>query len=139
MKALIKALDGFDNKLGELDKKMGELDSKIKVLTESNYKIAVLRTKNMISNEEYFKRNTEISSSLTDLRVKRQQLVDMDKEDESIGDIEDLQAILNEYGKSDRFNDELFEEIVEKIYVAENGELTFCLLGGIKFTERGIK
>lgn len=46
-----------------------------------------------------------------------------------------MNETLREYSLSSKFDEELFSELIDKIIVQSNSQMTFCLYGGLEFTE----
>lgn len=80
---------------------------------------------------DYTNKSTEIANRLTQLRKERSKLLVGDGEDTQLADLEALNRALQETAPSAEFNEKLFREIVEKITVESNAQLTFHLIGGL--------
>ena len=55
--------------------------------------------------------------------------------DKLLDELNELNDIIKEYQYTPQFNQELFDKVVEKIIVVDNGTLQFNLMGGIKLAE----
>lgn len=113
-----------------------EIHKEIAKLKEQVHVIARLRTKGFLDEKKCREQLAELERKTSKLQTEFKKISKSDEEDETINQIEMLIA---HFQKRDEimteFEDEAFEEIVEKIIVKNTHELEFHLLGGLKFTE----
>lgn len=105
-------------------------------LREQSHVIAGLRTKGFLSEEKYQEQTAELNRKISKLQNELKMLTKSDDEDETLEQIN----MLTEYFESRErlmieFEEKAFEFLVDKI-VANQNELEFHLLGGLKFTEK---
>ena len=115
---------GTQTRIGEIDQAIADLSAKNQMLTR-------LHNGGAFSPIDYTNKSTEIANRLTKLRKERSKLLAGDGEDTRLADLEALNRALQETSPSAEFNEKLFREIVEKITVESNAQLTFHLIGGL--------
>ncbi|MCR5528689.1 MAG: recombinase family protein [Saccharofermentans sp.] len=110
------------------------IDVEIKAATDRNHRLASLRVKNVISDEEFAKGKFEIMNTLSRLKSERKKLLAFDKNDESIDSLmllkETIEKSLNQYDES------VIRDTVDAIVVQDDGMLLFRMIGGLRFRER---
>ena len=84
---------------------------------------------------DYNAQAEDLNGKIKELRAKRKKIISEDENDELLSTLRDLNQIIAEYEKSPRFDDELFEQIIESAVMEDNAHITFALIGGIKLTE----
>ena len=57
------------------------------------------------------------------------------EEDKQVTALKNLNDIISEYEPNGKFDEDLFGQIVEKVIVDSNAEITFCLSGGLCLQE----
>lgn len=114
-----------------------DIDLEIADLSKKKYKIAQLYEKRILNDRDYFLKTREFDARLSKIREKRRRLFEEDKHAGGIDDLRDLRRAFEQYEKKDWFDDDLFDDIVEYIEVAEDGTLIFHILGGLTLKERG--
>lgn len=82
----------------------------------------------------YSTQTSEIENKLVELRRERRKKLSED-ENLIIEELKGLNEIIEEYQPSNQFDEDLFEQIVEKIVVNDRTKITFHLLGGLELME----
>ena len=77
----------------------------------------------------------DISNKISALRARRRRILAEDTDEELLTELKELNGLLESHTLVEEFDKELFAQIVERIVVNENANLTFKLLGGIELTE----
>ena len=113
-----------------------EIDVEIADLSKRKYKIAQLYEKRILNDLDYTVKTRDIDGVLKILREERKKLLAEDKEEESLEELYDLQKAIETYEKTNVFDRQLFEDIVNSIEVEASGMMVFHLLGGLKLRER---
>ena len=113
--------------VGKIDKEIADLSAKNLVMTR-------LHVNGALSDADYAQKFAEINNRLTELRKERRwQLTN--EEDKQLSVLKDLNDIISEYEPSSQFDGDLFDQIVERVVVDSNAQITFCLCGDLHLTE----
>ena len=112
---------------------VSEIDAEISNLCEQNAIYSKLHTKGIIDDVSYFEKTDSVKKQTEELRVRRNKLLSEDEEERCIEGLRQLKRVLNSTPNSiSEFDTELFTSIVTKIYVEQNGDLSFCLIGELE-------
>lgn len=132
----ISLLEKTMNIAGGNRERVHEIDVEIADLCKRKYKIAQLYEKRILNDVDYTVKTRDINGVLKVLREERKRLIAKDKQEESLDDLKSLRQTIEQYDKSNEFNSQLFEDIINTVEVDETGMLIFHLLGGLKLRER---
>lgn len=129
---LIETLQDMDytdsqKDIRSIDKSIADYSAKQTVLSK-------LYSSGALGTDEWNIKKSEVEFELNKLRKARKKLISIQKQ-ESINAISTLNETLREYSLSSKFDEELFSELIDKIIVQSNSQMTFCLYGGLEFTE----
>ena len=119
---------------GNHREKIHKIDVELKAATERNHRLASLRVKNIITDEEFTKNSLEIGSTIGRLRSERKKLLAFDREDDSIDSLMLLKNTIE--NGSGEYDEDDIEEIVDRIEVLDDGAVIFQMIGGLRFKER---
>ena len=86
-------------------------------------------------NAQYSMQTSEIGNKITELRIERRKKLNEDENDMLLDALKSLNETIKEYEPNGEFDENLFEQIVEKIVVDESSRITFHLIGGLTLTE----
>lgn len=113
-----------------------DIHKEIAKLREQNHVIARLRTKGFMDEGKYQEQSKELNNKIRKLQAELKKITRSDDEDDVL---EQLDMLIDYFEKRDRmmvsFEPETFDMMVDKITANQN-ELTFHLLGGIKLKEK---
>lgn len=132
----IKYIKAMQEKSSESQQKIFEIDKQIADLTAQNHTLAKFHTKGILDTISYTEKSSAVSDKIMNLRIERRRILNESEEHETIENLKHLDILLKEYNPTNKFDEELFSEIVENITLLSNTELNFTLLGGINITER---
>ena len=132
---LIRDIERMQNKTSENHGRISEIDGEIANLTAQNLVITRLHTNGILNAAEYAQQSADINQKISTLRAERKKKLSEDENDEQLDKLRELYDIFEEYEPMDSFDEELFEQIVERITVESSSSLTFHLIGGISLTE----
>lgn len=135
LEKLIQSLEYLQNRTSENMERIRQIDKEIADLSAKNLVITRLHTSGVLEIAEYTMQTSEIGNKITELRIERKRKLAEDENDIFLAELKDLNEIIEEYQPNGKFNEELFERIVEKIVVNDNTRLTFHLIGGLTLTE----
>lgn len=120
----LKASGGRDEIL-EIDKELVKLSEKNRVYSE-------LYAQQVLDEITFYEQTDKIQNAITELRSRRLKILNADAEENCLEVLRKLERIVSETSFLTEFDKELFNEIADRIYVEENGELTFCLKCGFE-------
>lgn len=109
---------------------VGRIDKEIADLSAKNLVMSRLHASGALSDADYAQKFAEINNKLTELRKERRRQFS-DEEDKQLSALKNLNDIISEYEPNSQFDGDLFEQIVEKIVVDSNAQITFCLYGDL--------
>ncbi len=133
---LIKRLEFVQQKTSNSIERIKEIDKEIADLSAKNLVITRLHTSGILNTTDYSMQTSEILNKISELRTERKKKLGEDENDVMLDDMKNLNKILIELELKSKFDSELFSQVVEKIVVDDNTQLTFYLIGGLRFTEK---
>lgn len=123
-------------KLGS-DTKTLDLYKQIAALKEQRHVIATMRKKGFMTEDKFQEQTAALDTKLLKLNRELRKIIKSDDEDRVV---EQLDILIDVFGKMtedmERFDDEMFTLITEKMTILDNEKIEFQLIGGMKFTER---
>ena len=134
--SLIKQIELLQNKSSKSQERIREIDKELADLGARNLVIAKLHSNGVLNASDYANQTAEINNKISELRIERRKKLSEDEDDEMLEELKDLEETIAEFIPQADFDERLFEEIVEKIMVDDNSEITFKLIGGIELTEQ---
>lgn len=121
------------NNITNMNDEVSVLNREIALLSEQNSMYNELKLSNIIDDVSYYEKTTAIQNSLNQLRDKRMKLIADDEDEMIIERIRNLKSILNKLPKSlFVFDADVFNSIVEKVYVFSNKRVVFKLIAGFE-------
>ena len=114
---------------------ISDIQTKIANLREQNHVLATLVTKGFLSSEKYQEQSAGLQTKITKLQKELFRLTRSDEDDT----LEQLDFLI-EYFESRQekmieFEEDVFSTLVDKVITESRSRLTFCLAGGLQFTE----
>ena len=129
----ISQLQNLRVRLNKNNAQLSELDGEIANLSEQNAMYSKLYIKNIIDEITFHEKTDIIKKRIEENRIKRDKFLHTNEE-ECIDELRQLKRILDDApGNILEMDRELFDSIVLQIYAEQNGDLTFCLRGGLQF------
>ena len=135
IKAVIKQLTDIQKKCGGGRERIRQIDVEIANLAEQNTRIAVFNNKKIMKDTEFISKREEILGKIESLRAERKKLVCADKNEEYIDEVTVLLESLDQFSLEQGFDEDLFFDVVKKVYVVSNKELRFVLIGDLEFSD----
>lgn len=132
---MINQLEYIEETTNPNQASISAVDKQIADLSTQNLMIARLRTKSILSESEFSKQALEINSKISKLRSKRKLLLNNDSSEETISNLKHLSEIIDNFDYRDGFNEEMFNDTVERIKAGYDNKLVFTLSGGLELTE----
>lgn len=133
---IIKYIKVMQKKTNENQQKIFEIDKQIADLTAQNHTLAKFHTKGVLDSISYTEQSSAVSDKIMNLRVERRRILNESEEHEILENLKHIDNLLEEYMPNSEFDEELFGEIIENIVQISKTELSFKLIGGLKFSER---
>ncbi len=118
------------------DPAMKDLNEAIAKAAEQSYKISKLQAMGILDMDASAAKQAVANAKLNQLRAERQRIFQNSDIHERVEMIRDtLYIIQNGVCELQRFDEELFQKLVEKIIAESQTTIRFQLHGGIKLTE----
>ena len=125
----INALKKNNDMARESSQKIAEINGKILMLEQ-------LRIKGYLALDAYQQQIAELNRELADLKSERNAHLDNELE-RVYAEFKKTRRLIDEIAEPlQTFDEQLFSEIVEKIYISNKDEIRFNLKCGFTFTER---
>ena len=132
---LIRQIEAMQSRMSDAQEAVKRIDKEIADLNARNLVITRLHTNGVLNAAAYSAQTAEIGNKINELRIQRRGKLAEDEDDEWLEQIRELNSVMEDYLPTDRFNEELFGQIVDSITVNDNTRITFKLTGGIELTE----
>lgn len=137
-------VDSALNKLVSLKSKISsqiaaisDIDVEIAAICEKNCMLAKLKVRNIVDDVSYMEQTSALQKRLTELRSRRIKLLNEDEDEKSIERFRTLKNELDEYdGYMLLFDKDVFESMVQNIFVSDDDCVTYELKCGLKLKER---
>ena len=133
--ALIRDIEIMQSKTSENHEKIAEIDKEIADLAARNLVIVRLHTSGILNGSDYSAQSSEINNRISALRSERKKKIAEDEGDEQLDKLKELQCIIDEYEPTEAFDEDLFNQIIEKAVVMSGSEIAFHLIGGLRLIE----
>ncbi len=135
LETLIEQIELLKSKVSKNQERVHEIDKELANLGARNLVIVRLHTSGVLNATDYASQTAEIGHKITELRKERRKKLSEDEDDELLNELRCLDEIMVEYIPTNTFNEEIFAQIVERIIVDDNTQITFKLIGGVELTE----
>lgn len=134
---LLNQIVALKAKISSQSSAIGEIDTEIATLCDKNSMLTKLKARNIIDDVSYFEQTSEIQRKLTDLRRRRIKLLNDDEDEACIEQIRILKKVIDE--QQDyliRFNEDIFNSIIDNITILDTDEALFHLKCGLNLKEK---
>lgn len=135
LEGLIQRLEYLQSRTSENIERIRQIDKEIADLSAKNLVVTRLHTSGVLGTAEFTAQTSEIGNKITELRIERRKKLTEDENDMLLDALKTLNETIKEYEPNGQFDDDLFEQIVEKILVDDSSKITFHLIGGLTLTE----
>lgn len=132
---LISDMEMMLSRTSDHHNRIAEIDSQVANLAAQNLVITRLHTNGILSTADYTAQASEINGKITALRSERRKKLREDEDDEQLDRLKELYEILETFDPTHQFDEDFFRQIVERVRVENNAEITFCLAGSIELAE----
>ena len=106
---------------------IGEIDDEMAALSKQNSAYSELFLKGVIDDVLYFEKTDRLKKRVSELREQRLKLVNEDEEEKCLESLRALKRLLDKHEYLLEMDESLFQEIVDKIFVEQDGALVFVL------------
>jgi len=125
------------NKLVAGNSEIKQIDIEIAKLCEQNNRYEKYREKKIMDDISYMEQTNRLKARLTELRSRRLKILNENDDEKIYDDLRLLKETLQNYPKAiTAFNEKLFDSIIDKIKVGNDGALSFILKGGLCLREK---
>ena len=132
---LIRQIELMRSKTSDAYEMVRTIDKELADLNAQNLVITRLYTNGVLKSAEYAQQTSEISSKAAKLRKERQIKLAEDEDDVWLHQIKELDRLVREHICEGAFDEEMFEQVVERITVNSKSDIIFRLIGGIELHE----
>ena len=109
-----------------------EIDKELVTLAEQNRIYTELFAQHILDEVSYYEQTDKLKDKMTELRSRRLKILNDDEDENCMEQLRKLERIVADTECITVFNEDLFDEVTERIYVEENGDLTFKLKCGFE-------
>lgn len=133
---VITQLNDLRDAIGHGHPEMLAISTEIARMTEQHHVLGKLRAKGLLDADTYIAKCNAANSRLAELRAKRRSIL-QNEDDDTIERIRELLRIVESGPDNiDRFDENLFADIIEKITAESQERIRFRLIGGIELAEQ---
>lgn len=118
---------GTSEELKDIDRQIAELSEQSRIYTE-------LYTQGALDEMTFYRKADMLKNKITELRSQRLKVLNMCSDDGVLNALRKLEKVLLDTDFLMDFSGDVFDSIVEKIYVEQEGKLTFVMRSGLEFT-----
>lgn len=112
-----------------------QIDKEISILCAQEGLFTNLYSSGSFDENLYFEKTDTIKKKLSDLKARRSHLVNEDDDEHCIEQLKELKRNLQEFPKSiAEFSKDIFNRIIKKVFIEEDGSISFALRGDLEFT-----
>lgn len=131
---MLDQLRGFRELTLKSKGELNYINNEMAKTTEQILVLNKLKADGYIESAIFIERTNELNAKVKKLRKDKKLLLGNDEAMKVIKTTERLIAILEKSGPIARFNEQLFERIVEKVWIDSDRNITYELLNGLKLT-----
>ena len=118
---------GTSEELKDIDRQIAEISEQSRIYTE-------LYTQGVLDEMTFYSKADRLKNKITELRSRRLKVLNMCSDDGVLNALRKLEKVLLDTDFLMDFSGDVFDSIVEKIYVEQEGKLTFVMRSGLEFT-----
>ncbi len=109
-----------------------EIDKELVTLSEQNRIYSELFAQHILDEVSYYEQTDKLKNRMTELRSRRLKILNDDEDENCLELLRKLERIVADTEFITAFDESLFDDIVQRIYVEENGDLAFRLKCGFE-------
>ncbi len=128
----IAQLQMFKDKINGGKSEIGEIDRELVSLGEQNNTYNTLFMQGIIDNATYFEQTDQLKRRMYELRCRRKKLVEEDEEEINLEKLRELKGLVQNHEYVTETDETLFNNLVTKILIEQNGAMVFCLKCGLE-------
>ena len=112
-----------------------ELNKKISEIISQNQMLAVLKQQGLVDPDIFISKTNELAEQLRKLKLEKERLLES-KTDDTLSQTKQIIEVIRDIPDFlEKFDSELFGELIDKIIVEDNTQLRFRLRNGLEFRE----
>ena len=128
----IAQLQMFKDKINGGKSEIGDIDRELVSLGEQNNTYNTLFMQGIIDNATYFEQTDQLKRRMYELRCRRKKLVEEDEEEINLEKLRELKGLVQNHEYVTETDETLFNNLVMKILIEQNGDMVFCLKCGLE-------
>ena len=101
-------------------------------VSEQNRIYSELFAQQILDEVSYYEQTDKLKNRMTELRSRRLKILNDDEDENCLESLRKLERVVAETEYLTAFDESLFDDIVERIYVEESGDLAFRLKCGFE-------
>lgn len=129
----INLLQILKNKKSSTNETIIQIDNELFNLNEQHIAYSQLYQSGIIEELNYIEKKNSIGSRISELRSRRIRILNEDEDEHEIEELRKIKRIMDKQEEyMTTFNEEIFHQLVDKIYAEEDKGLTFVLKGNLE-------
>lgn len=130
----ITQLQTLKTKINSGNNAIIEIDKELMALSQKNMAYEELFTQGVIDQTLFVQQTDVLNQKIYDLRLRRTKLINDDEEEKCIERMRELRKVINATDYLTAMNEKLFDAIVEKVLIEQDGTMTFRLKCELEFS-----
>ncbi|MCH5165103.1 MAG: recombinase family protein [Clostridiales bacterium] len=110
-----------------------EIDKELVTLSEQNRIYSELFAQHILDEVSYYEQTDKLKNKMTELRSRRLKILNDDEEENCLEHLRKLERVVTDTEFITVFDEKLFDDIVERIFIEENGGISFRMHCGLEF------
>ena len=137
LKPMMEQLQELRERELRSDRRIHDIDIELAQLTEQNLVLTRLKSKGYIDPALYLSQMTELDGKVRELRKLRRKVMERSGGDQQIQQTEAMLEYLDDAPEwLEEITPELFEVLVDRLFLTADGKIKIRLLNGLEVTER---
>ena len=130
----ITQLQTLKTKINSGNNAIIEIDKELMALSQKNMAYGELFTQGVIDQTLFVQQTDVLNQKIYDLRLRRSKLINDDEEEKCIERMRELRKVINATDYLTAMDEKLFDAIVEKVLIEQDGTMTFRLKCELEFS-----
>lgn len=134
----ITQLQSLKTKINSGNNAIIEIDEELMSLSKKNSTYSELLLQGVINHELFIQQTDVLNQKIYDLRTRRTKLINEDDDEKCIEEMRELRRIVEATDCLTKFDENLFNAIIDTVFIEQNGTMIFRLKCELEFPiERG--
>ena len=130
----ITQLQALKTKINSGNNAIIEIDKELMTLSQKNMTYGELFTQGVIDQTLFIQQTDVLNQKIYDLRLRRTKLINEDEEERCIERMRELRKTIDETDFLTAMDEKLFDAIVDKVLIEQDGTMTFRLKCELEFS-----